>query len=415
MRAHSRHDLRTLPAALLTLALSTPSLFSCSSHDGDGSSLPNGNDAEPAFLLGTRVWDDASTTSYFQVSRSLEAGTRVGLDSALEVAGAAKLFAVEGLGWFAIGEAETPVITRYTLGENTKLVKGDSVSLHDHGVSGLWDTLYVVSPTKMYYPDRAGRQLIIINPTEMKVSGTVDLSATARDGYLSLYSYAHLTRGKQIVFSVAWIDWEETDSVLAETGLVVVDTENDQLTRFDVDDRCGGVTQAITTSNGDSYFASSGLAAAAHRLGRLDSEPCALRVRQGEDHFDGDYLLKLGKLSGEPMIGEPVSGPDNRIFLRAFDETLADVAVEETWTWNLTGQSAWRWLEWNVETDAIEPVDTLEPSTADVVWFKVDGRVFGTESKPDYSETTLIELTAKGGPRRALTAPGFLHAVARIR
>jgi len=98
------------------------------------------------------------------------------------------------------------------------------------------------------------------------------------------------------------------------------------------------------------------------------------------------------------MIGEPVSGPDNRIFLRAFDETLADVNVEETWTWNLTGQSAWRWLEWNVDTDAIEPVDTLEPSHRRRRLVQKSMVVSLARSRNlAYSETTLIELNARAG------------------
>jgi hypothetical protein len=63
----------------------------------------------------------------------------------------------------------------------------------------------------------------------------------------------------------------------------------------------------------------------------------------------------------------------------------------------------------------VSPVDALEPSTSDVLWFQVDGKVYGTETTADYSETTLIELTADGGPRRALTAPGLLHGVTRVR
>jgi len=114
------------------------------------------------------------------------------------------------------------------------------------------------------------------------------------------------------------------------------------------------------------------------------------------------------------MAGEPIPGSGNDIFLRAFDTDLGTVS-DEMLTWELTSQSAWRWLRWDVATGDVTDVDPLDPSTSDVLWFRVSGKVYGTETTADYSETTLIELTAEGGPRRAMTAPGFLHGVARIR
>ena len=42
-------------------------------------------------------------------------------------------------------------------------------------------------------------------------------------------------------------------------------------------------------------------------------------------------------------------------------------------------------------------------------------RAFTEGTTASYSESTLIELTAEGGPQAAITVPGFLHGVARIR
>ncbi|MDQ2643174.1 MAG: DUF4374 domain-containing protein [Myxococcota bacterium] len=396
----------------LLAALAAATMIACSGNLGD--ERDRGGPETAAYLLGTRVWDDTSTTSYFHVVSSIEEGATTDESRAVEVPGAAKLYAVEGVGWFAIGGGEAPTITRYTLDDQGRLDAGETISLQNYGVESLWDTLYVVSPTKMYYPDRDGQRLIIINPSAMEITGEVDLGQTGREGFLSLYGYAHLERGSDLLFSVAWIDWNETDSILGETGLVVLDTETDEVSRFDVDARCGGITTPVQTGSGDVYFVSSALAAAAHRLGRLTTAPCALRVRAGDDSFDANYLESLEELTGSALVGEPVPGGGDGVFLRAFDEDLGIVA-DGALTWELTNQSAWRWLRWTPSTGGVLPVDALDPSTSDVLWFRLDGKVYGTETTEDYSETTLIELTADGGPRRALTAPGFLHGVARIR
>lgn len=68
------------------------------------------------------------------------------LDEGTEIE--AKLYPVPGIGWFALGGGESPTITRYTLSEAGQLEQQDGINLANYGVEGLWDTLYVVSPTK---------------------------------------------------------------------------------------------------------------------------------------------------------------------------------------------------------------------------------------------------------------------------
>jgi hypothetical protein len=381
---------------------------------GSGGLAGQPGDADPAYLIGTRVWVDTTATSYFNVVSSLDKGTEVSREQALELPGPAKLYAIPDVGWFGLGGGEEPTITRYGLSADGKLQKEKTINMLSYGVQGLWDNLYVVSKTKIYYPDRDNRQLIIINPTEMAIEGAIKLPETAQDGFLSLYGYTPLLRGNKLLFTVGWFDWNVNDSVLGETGLVVLDTDTDTVDSFDIDKRCGGITTGVTTADGDTYFVSSALAGVAHRLGRQPTAPCALRVKAGAEAFEEDYLVELGELTNSEVAGEPVPAGGNGIFLRAFEESEATF-TEESATYELTGQTAWYWWRWNVETGEASLVDELEPSTSDVLWFEVGGRVFGSQTTADYAETTLIELTAEGGPREALTAPGFLHGIARIR
>jgi hypothetical protein len=400
---------RTALPTLLGLALVT-GLTGCT----DDSKTNESGQSGPLYVVGTRVWDDSSTTSYFHVVPSLAAGTVIDQQRALEVPGAAKLYAIEGAGWYAVGGGEQPTITRYEVTADGLFSERERVSLQPHGVRGLWDTLYVVSPSKMYYPDRDNQQLIVINPQAMTVEGSVPLPETAREGYLSLYGYAPIFRDGKLLISVGWFDWEEGDRVLGETGLLVLDTASDRVLRFDVETSCGGVTQPVTLDSGDTYLVSSALAGAAHRLGRLSTPPCALRIPKGSDAFDPGYRLPLRDLTSAAVVGEPVPAGDGGIFLRVFDERAADI-TEESVTWDLTGEAAWHWWRWDVAAGTASELTELAPSTADVVWLEVDGRVYGTATTESYAETTLIDLTSAEAPVNGLTAPGFLHGVARIR
>ncbi|HET8939732.1 MAG TPA: hypothetical protein VFN67_40110 [Polyangiales bacterium] len=388
--------------------------------DADTTEVKEHAGSDPLYLAVTRIWNDSETTSYLHVVPSLDKGTEVDPKQARELAGPAKLFSYGQDHWFAVGGGEEPTITRYTLDKRGKLVEGDSINLQPFGVQDLWDTLYFVSDTQAYYPDTTNSQLIRWNPTTMQVDKTIALPETARKGFVSYYGLTALERGDKLLFSVSWFDWNETDSIQPETGLVEFDTEKDELSKFEVDSRCGGITQAIELKSGDAYFVSSALAAATYRLERLETEPCALRVKKGQSSFDKDYLTHLRDLTGGALAGEPVLAGDNALFLRVLDES--DLEIEKgALTWNLTGKAAWKWSRWDLDADELTAVDDLPASTADTFWFHIDGHVYASETNylddeaTAVKDTTLIDLTAQGGPERELTLPGFLQNIARVR
>ncbi|WP_437482964.1 hypothetical protein WME75_41875 [Sorangium sp. So ce1014] len=409
---------RRAGTALLAIGLLAVALGNSGCGDDEpnpsGSGSGGGGVGGPAFVVATRVWDDTATNSYFYVLPSLEQGTAVDPSQALEVTGSARLFAFEDQGWFGIGDSESPTISQYTLDGGSALVKGDAIGLQPFGVEALWPTNYVISPTKAYHPDRAGEQIVVWNPTTMEVQATIPLPDTAREGYLALYGYGSVLRGKTLLFSVGWFDWKTTDTVLPETGLVAIDTETDTVVRFDVDDRCGGITQSVETASGDAYFVSSALAGAAYHVERLETEPCALRIPKDADAFDPDFLLRLGELADGAIVGDPIPAGGDSLFLRVFDEGLATIS-EETKTSEITGQPAWHWWRWDTATNEAAAIAELAPSPANVSFFEVDGRVFTIEEKSGSTESTLIELTAEGGPKVGLTAPGYLHGLAKVR
>lgn len=384
--------------------------------DRDAGTTPPGlTDAgkEPAFIVATRVWDDSSTRSYFQVVHSLARGTTVDSSQAIEVAGSARLFSFEGLGWFGLGGAEEPTITRFKLNDKNALVEDVTISLAQYGVGSLWPDMYFVSSEKVYYPDRDGQQLIIWNPSKMQVEGAIALPGSDREGYLANYGYSSVLRGTKLLFSIGWFDWQANDSIVGETGLVVIDTTTDTLERIDVDTRCAGITHSIDMPSGDTYFVSSALAAAAYKLNRLDVEPCALRVNKGEAEFDAEYAVRLSKVTDGALAGDPIPGPGGKMFIRVLDEDV--VSVEEgALTYEITSQPAWRWMLWDPVHDSLEPVAALPNSPANVSWFSSDGATFTIEEKSEPFESTLIELTAEGGPAMRLTVEGYLHGLARV-
>jgi hypothetical protein len=409
--------------AAVHLAFFRRVLFVCAAFaaacDDGPSGQPSGPDGgsttEPVSLVGTRVWtpDGEQVTSYVHEVAALSSQTELDLDRALELPGAVSLYAMEDVGWFAIGGGEDPTITRFERGEGGQMVERESISFQPYGVISLWQTMIWLSPTKAYYPDRDGAQIIVWNPSAMEITGVIDLGVARRPDALAYLGLTPVVRGTRVLLSVGWFDWSEADRILPETGLIVIDSEDDELVRFDVDSRCGGISEAIQLDSGDAYLVSSALAGAAFALERLDTPPCALRIPAGADAIDPEELVSLEELTGWRITGEPVPAGGSAIFLRALDPELANIE-EGAFTYDVTAQLAWRWLRWDVDAGEVAEVDELEPAAADGYWFAVDDRVVATRATADYAETTLVDLTADGGPAPLVTLPGFVFAITSV-
>jgi hypothetical protein len=388
-------------------------LAACDSESEPSGSGPDaGPSSEPVSLVGTRVWtpDGDQVTSYVHAVPALSEETELDLDLALELPGAVSLYAMEGAGWFAIGSGEEPTITRFERAADGQMIERERLSFQPHGVTSLWQTMIWLSPTRAYYPDRDGAQIIVWNPSAMEITGVIDLGVARRPDTLAYLGLTPVMRGSRVLLSVGWFDWSEADRILPETGLLVIDSETDEVVRFDVDTRCGGISEAIELDSGDAYLVSSALAGAAHELGRLDTPPCALRIPAGADAIDPDELVSLEELTGWRIAGEPVPAGGSAIFLRALDPELVAIG-EGAFTYDVTAQLAWRWLRWDVDAGEVTEVDSIEPAAADGYWFAVDDRVLATRATADYAETALVDLTAAGGPAPLVTLPGFVFAI----
>lgn len=402
-------------------------LFACGDDDGsDGRVTPDGGaptgmtgmdggtPSLPAqYVVATRVFstDSDSVTTYVQVLGSLDQGTTLDTTKATEFGGPAELFSLDTPRWVAVGEGESALLSRYSLNGQT-IKKEQTLGLSPQGLKSFFSNkLYQVSPTKVYLPDPDNAQLVTLDPTNMRVLGKVALPTTVREGYTPVYSYDSVQRNGKVLFTVAWFDWTN-DKILPETGLVTLDTNTDQPT-VTVDARCGGITNPITLPSGDTYFPSSSLAAAAYQINRLTTEPCVLRIKAGADAFDASYHVKLRELTGGAVAGEPAPTGGAEIFLRVLDTSKATIKPESA-SYDITGQSAWTWRRWNPTTNALTNVESLQASTANAYWYQVDGRVFYAQPTSDYATTQLIELSAAGGPKNALSGPGLISGIGRI-
>lgn len=367
----------------------------------------------PQYLVHSAVQAGGTRTNYFTLVDSLEAVTRLDYAQSLELPGRPRLYAAQGIGFFAIGSGEAPTITRYEV-QDGRLVAGKSISLQAQGVRALGaQAVLFVSPTKAYYKDDAQAQVIVWNPTEMAIEKTLSLpSELVKQGYVtSLSQWA--SRSGEAYFTVGWTT-PTYDRVLPGTVLVRLDTATDTLTQVS-DTRCRDLFK--TARLGDTlYFFSgviNGLGHTAYSAEDGGQQDCILRISPGQRAFDADYVGSVAPALGAGKVGTVISvTEDGKAWVQVADTSITPSAPGTTYSeWYSKG---WSW--WSLPLESLSNAQPVQTEPGAYSGFTASGGAsfFISQSTADYSTTTLMELSS-GTPKPGVSFSGFVLDVARIR
>jgi hypothetical protein len=384
-------------------------------EDGDPSTSrpPVDPATAPQFILHTSVDAPDRRLNYFVPVASLAEGTVVDLKKALEVPGTSRLFAPPSGGYFSVGSSEDMSITRYDLGADGGLTRTGLVSFKDRAIKGWKRTMAFISPTKAYYLDESNVQIIVWNPADLTITGTIDLKMAAQPGMATKFVRVNFPlRPGRLITSVSWADSSWTN-VVPETGLLVIDTNIDQVLYFASDKRCRGAAEVVEMPNGDIYFASGPdeIVGSAEVRG-LSRPACMLRVKAAEERFDPGYMIKLSELVGGRAACDIIpTGQPNQLLFRALDE------VKAPWTGadEEIGQAeAWEW--WRLDVSSGRAVQATELGMAPVytTYSRSAGKVLFTRKVQDGAASQFIEVLADGTLRNGLTAPGFIWTAVKV-
>ncbi len=364
------------------------------------------------YLIHSAVQTGGTRMNYFTLVESLDQATQLDYSKSLELPGRPRLYAAQGIGFFAIGGGEAPTITRYELRDG-RLVADKSLSLQGQGVSQLGaQAVLFVSPTKAYYKDDAQAQIIVWNPTEMAIEKTLPLPRElVKQGYVtSLSQWA--SRTGEAYFTVGWTT-PTYDRVLPGTVLVRIDTATDALTQVS-DDRCRDILK--TARLGDTlYFFSgviNGLGHTAYSAQNGGQQDCILRISPGQRTFDAGYVGTVTPALGANKVGTVISvTADGKAWVQVADTTITPSAPGTTYSeWYSKG---WSW--WSLPLESLSNPVRVESATGAYSGLAVSAgdSFFISQSTADYSLSTLMEQSS-GAPKAGVSFPGFLLDVARI-
>lgn len=381
-------------------------------QDNTDSQNVDTNNEGPLYVVNTTIDSPDGRTAYFLATASIEGDVELNVRDGLEIPGNARAYGLPGVkNAFLASGGDSATFTRYDVQDDGSFVEGDTMSFANLGVSNLNRQMLFVGNEKAYYFDSSQLQIIRFNPQSLEVNQAIAVEELPCEGNGDTYFGQAIRRDDGIYLPLAC--YSDSGFTQSGTSLLHLDPSTDEVT-VTQDSRCTGLSVGFMAENGNAYWFSGSDASVYWALQQRDiPHDCALRLQAGQATFDQEWELDLTSRTGGVAAIASLPAAGSSMWMKVFDESAMteSIPVDEV-DWGL---EVWRWALLDVESDAmIEPFPDEDP----VVYYGgailLDGRSFTPASNADYTETTLLELTASGVEKR-LHIQGELRKIVKLR
>lgn len=371
-----------------------------------------GAPADPLYALSVEVRtpEGSAEGTYVQTVDAVPSGA-VDNDTAFELSGIGRVFSDGESVYLADGGA--PALTRYAVGDDGELTESGRISFAEEGVTFITNTVVFVSPTKAYYLSNEILEVIIWDPSQMTITGSIDFSELQREGFTD---QNQMTVAPEVVrdgMMYAAVTYSELAAGRFERGvqMAVFDTSDDSLVGVIEDERCDGAgVGAGLGDDGAIYVHADNFLNFLSFFDDTAGPTCVLRIPAGAMGFDPDYQVDLPDLTGGLNTSRFGFGTPTRSYVMALRDDLVQEArdlsrspVLELWEVDLIGETG-RKIEG-------APLSTLFAA----LFFRVDGTMYvGLSDVFDASTVWSMDL-ATGEAQQAFTTPGLFRNFFRLR
>ena len=382
---------------------------------GEGGAAGELGVPDAVYALTTQVFGETEDQSYVLLTKTLDRKTALSLDHAVvEIAGRALGTGPEGGGALFVAGELGPTITRYDLNETRDdLSGGNSVSFLGKGITSFGEyggQFQYASREKAYWFDGPTAQIVVWDPSAMKITGSVPLTSLAHAEETLSFTAAPIWKGNKLYTFAAW---RKGLAITPRLAVVVLDTSKDTATIVE-DTRCGYVRDGVLTNDGLLYVATEAFGSAAQYLNTTNPAPCLLRFDTGKNEFDTAFKVELSSLFDGNAAGSLLVGPGNQAFVRVLDKTAIPEDVTNPRV--LASVAAWGWAKLTPgDVPEVELLKDAELGGGSALPFALGDRRFAPLFV-DGEETRFIELT-KEGPSSddAITIPGLVFSAVKLK
>lgn len=391
---------------------------SACAEGADGSE--NGADPRPNlgkgdYALATTVFGaDDTATGYVALTDDPAKPGKFSTESALEIGGSVSLFAVRGQSMFGLGSSESPTVIRYEVDDEGFVEETGRMSLANEGISSSFlrsELVPIVSDDKAYW---ISEPVVIWNPSDMSVTGTITMPESDREGFMFEVGEAVVRDG--LVYVTASYRAIDDDFEGGEAVVLIIDPERDAFSKVLTDKRCPNTDHIVEAEGGDLYVSSGVIAATFHHEQMAGyPAPCMLRIRSGEQAFDPDFKIDFGDITEGRDAGHVVQGLDGQAYVLALHTDLLDGDLDQDDIWAPYEASAWRW--WSFELGKGEPgklVESVAPGSAAARVLKAGGRDYVAVVNFEEGVSTLLAPTNDGDLKPGLQTPGIPFGLIKL-
>ena len=370
--------------------------------------------ADPIYVVANEVYASDESTSYVTVLRSLDF---VELDSSagIEFPGGRATMATRA-GWVFVSPPTSPEIRHFRVTDDGKLELDGVVSFLDYGLDGLalddWGNTFI-SDTKAYVHNLVDGTSVIWNPTEMTITGEVDVTGfeLVRPALGDLNGSAGFVRGNRLFRTVFWSNWDD-EQTSAEQYLAVYDTDTDKLIALEEETRCPGLSNLVSQDEAGNAYFSNWIWNVGETILRQGPKSCALQLPADSDHFDPDFRLEYAALADgrEGAVFNYLA--DGQGLMSIFYEEQA-AAMAETTPTELVAVPAWK--VWSVDLKGhAAPLQGLDWMLGAVTPLRLDGRSLLMVPGEDWAIIHVHEIV-NGRAEPRFDIPGWSYQFVKVR
>ncbi|HTU62218.1 MAG TPA: hypothetical protein VMF89_27355, partial [Polyangiales bacterium] len=314
-----------------------------------------------------------------------------------------------------IGDNESITFQRWEVNSDYTLSMVGEFSLQSYGINYINNPPLFFSATTAYYVDAPRGQVIVFNPTTMEVTGEIKVPELLREGYTAWIGPSHRV-GDRYLASLLYTNEEWTAAAPDTTVGIIIEEDRAEPIRVLRDERGVGGYLSFVDERGDFYFAADGLSGDLALMGSQEvPSPRVLRVREGEDAIDDDFMLDLGELLDTPATFGfwPVSDTKFVVQAWASDVAPSDVLEKGDGGW---GAPYFDWKFVDAATGKARSVSGLERSVpSSTIRLELDGTTYLQRTLEDEGRSELFKLNEDASAEKvAASSSGEFWFLGRV-